>query len=237
MSDSARFDQAAAELARAIADNPVIRVVNFHSTPRARAGEYREQLAQLSKTFAPVTEDDLDRYLATGHWSKRKPGVIVAVYEGYRNGFDVMLPLLDEFGLVGWFFVIVGFLKTAPAEQLTFAAAHDIQMRTHEYTDGRHALSWSELRAIDRRHVVASHARSHVWVATLDAAGREGEIVGSQRDLQEQLGHPVRSFVSYGGPVYGANPETDQLIDAAGYQFVFSNLKIQRLRARTKPNA
>jgi hypothetical protein len=74
-------------------------------------------------------------------------------------------------------------------------------------------------------------------VATLDAAGREGEIVGSQRDLQEQLGHPVRSFVSYGGPVYGAHPDTDRLIDSAGYQFVFSNLKIQRLRARTKPNA
>jgi peptidoglycan/xylan/chitin deacetylase (PgdA/CDA1 family) len=217
-----------------IASHPVIRAVNFHNTSRAKTEEYRKQLARLSRDFSPVNETDLDRYLATGRWHKPKPGVVVAVYEGYRNGFDVLLPLLEEFGLVGWFMVITGFLKAPPAEQLAFAAAHDIGMATREYADDRHALSWTELREIDRRHVVGSHARSHVLLSSLDAAARENEIVGSQRDLQEQLGHPVRSFVSYGGPAYGGNPATDKLIDAAGYQFVFSNLKIQRIRAWSK---
>ena len=91
------FDQAAAKLAREMAANPMVRAVNFHSTPRGRAAEYRAQLATLSRDFAPVTEDDLDRYLATGHWDKPKPGIIVAIYEGYRNGYDVMRPLLEEF--------------------------------------------------------------------------------------------------------------------------------------------
>ena len=48
--------------------------------------------------------------------------------------------------------------------------------------------------------------------------------------FQENLGHPVRTFVSYGGPAYGAHAATDALITKAGYQFVFSNLRIQRLR-------
>ena len=89
----AKFDQAAAKLAREMAANPMVRAVNFHSTPRERAAEYRTQLAKLSHDFAPVTEDDLNRYLATGRWHKPKPGIIVAIYEGYRNGYDVMRPL------------------------------------------------------------------------------------------------------------------------------------------------
>lgn len=231
MNDVEAFNRSAAEFESALTSNPVIRAVNFHSTPRARVAEYREQLAKLSHAFSPVTEDDLDQYLAAGRWQKPKPGVIISVYEGYRNGFDVMLPLLEEFGLIGWFFIITGFLKTPPAGQLEYALSHSIDMATRDYPDGRYALSWDELRQLDRRHVVASHARNHVWIDTLDAAARESEVVGSQRDLTEQLGHPVRSFVSYGGPAYGAYASTDPLIDAAGYQFVFSNMRIQRLRA------
>lgn len=231
MNDADKFDRSAMDLEAALAANPVIRAVNFHSTPKSRIPEYREQLSKLSAAFSPVTEDDLDQYLATGRWLKPKPGVIISVYEGYRNGFDVMLPLLEEFGLVGWFFIITGFLKTPPSGQLMFATSHSIDMATQDYADGRYALSWDELRQIDRRHVVASHARNHVWIDTLDASARESEVIGSQQDLTEKLGHPVRSFVSYGGPAYGVYPSTDPLIDAAGYQFVFSNMKIQRLRA------
>ena len=233
MSDNRSFKESATVLGNLFSTNPVLRVVNFHSTPRSRDLEYREQIARLGKSFSAVTEADLDRYLATGQWHKAKPGVIPAIYEGYRNGYDVIVPLLEEFGLIGWFFVITDFLKTPPPEQLTFARAHDIGIETVEYPDGRYALSWNELREISRRHVVASHARSHVLLTALDQAARESEVLGSQHDFKEHLGRPVRTFVSYGGPEYGVYPATDKLIDQAGYQFVFSNLKIQRLREWT----
>lgn len=233
MSDDRSFMESAGALGNLFSTNPVLRVVNFHSTPRNREREYREQIARLGKSFAAVSEADLDRYLATGKWHNAKPGVIPAIYEGYRNGYDVMVPLLEEFGLIGWFFVITGFVKTLPPEQLAFARAHDIGIETLEYRDGRYAFSWDELREISRRHVVASHARSHVLLTSLDQAARESEVLGSQQDFQENLGRPVRTFVSYGGPEYGVHPATDKLIDQAGYQFVFSNLKIQRLREWT----
>jgi hypothetical protein len=233
MSDNSSFRESAAALGNLLSTNPVLRVVNFHSTPRSRYREYREQIVRLGKHFSAVSEADLDRYLATGQWHNAKPGVIPAIYEGYRNGYDVTVPLLEEFGLIGWFFVITDFVKTPPAEQLTFARAHDIGIERFEYPDGRYALSWNELREISRRHVVASHARSHVLLTSLAQAAQESEVVGSQHDFQEHLGRPVRTFVSYGGPEYGVHPATDKLIDQAGYQFVFSNLKIQRLREST----
>jgi peptidoglycan/xylan/chitin deacetylase (PgdA/CDA1 family) len=230
MSNPSGFKESAEEVAKAMATGPIIRAVNFHNTPRPRGAQYEKQIEGLSRSFSSVNENELDAYLATGQWSKAKPGVIIAVYEGYRNGYDVLLPLLDRYQLIGWFFVITGFVKAAPAEQFSFASSHEIDMQTREYADGRYAMSWDELRQIDRRHVVACHTRSHISLAPLDPQARENEILGAQRDFKENLGHAVRSFASFGGPPYGKNPESDRLMDRAGYQFLFSNLKIQRLR-------
>ncbi len=224
------FTERAANVGKLLATRPLIRAVNFHNTPRTRAAEYDRQLEHYSRHFAPVDEDDLDAYLSTGRWHKPKPGLIVTLYEGYRNHYDVFLPLLERHGLIGWFFVITGFIKSPAAEQVAFAAQHDITTVPNEYADGRHALSWSELREVDRAHVIASHARSHTRLSSLDPAALEGEVLGSQRDFQQYLGHPVRTFVSYSGPAYGEFVAADRLVDAAGYQFIISNFQIQRLR-------
>jgi len=225
------FEKAASSFADLMESRPLIRAVNFHNTPQARADHFAQQLEGYARRFSSVNEDELDAYLTTGVWTKPKPGLIIAVYEGYRNGFDVFLPLLDRHDFVGWFFVITDFVKTPPPGQFAFAAGHDIDMTTREYeSDGRYAMTWEELRIVARRHVIASHTRTHVSLAKLSSAERESEVLGAQRDLEKHLGQSARSFASLGGPAYGSDPATDRLIDRAGYQFIFSNLRIQRLR-------
>jgi peptidoglycan/xylan/chitin deacetylase (PgdA/CDA1 family) len=233
MSDTATFAQEAAKLERMFATHPVIRAVNFHSTSRAKAGQYDHELAQYSRFFSSVKQDEIDQYLVTGQWNKPKPGLIVSVYEGYRNGYDVLLPLLERHGFIGWFFVITGFIDAPVKDQLQFALGHDIDMLTREYPDGRYALTWDQLRELDKKHVIASHSRSHTQLSLLPSATREEEIIGAQQEFKKQLGHPVRAFASLTGPAYGENKLTDRLVAAAGYDFVFSNFRIQRIRAKT----
>jgi hypothetical protein len=233
MSDSPTFSEHAAKLERLYATRPLIRAVNFHSTSRAKADQYDRQLAHYSQAFSSVNQDELDDYLVTGKWHKSKPGLIVSIYEGYRNGYDVLLPLVERHGFVGWFFVITGFVNAPIKDQLQFALSHDIDMLTREYPDGRYAVSWDELRIVDRKHVIACHSRSHTELALLPPAVREEEIIGSQQEFKKHLGHPVRSFVSLLGPAYGENKLTDRLVAAAGYDFVFSNFRIQRIQAKT----
>ena len=230
MSANEGFRQRATEIAALLAAKPLIRAINFHNTSPQRAHIFGRQLEMCSKHFSSVTEDDLDQYLQTGKWHKTKPGVILAFYEGYRNGFDVVRPMLERYGLTGWFFVITGFVDAAPDEQLDYAMEHGIGIESREYSDGRYAMDWSELRELDRSHVVASHALSHEEIAAMSQNMREAEVLGSQQSFVKHLGHPVRTFVSRGGPAYGEHPETDRLIDAAGYRFVFSNFKVQRIR-------
>jgi len=227
------FARLAATVQSRFDTQPLVRAINFHNTAQANASAFERQLEHCARHFSTVAEDDLDRYLATGDWHKPKPGMLFAFYEGYRNNHDVIVPLLDRYGLTGWFFVITGFIDCPVEDQLGYAEPHDIGMSSREYPDGRYAMSWAELRDMDGRHVVASHALSHWDIAGMDPAGQRAEIVGSQASFIRHIGHPVRAFVSRGGPAYGGDPAMDALIDEAGYQFVVSGYRIQRLRDRT----
>lgn len=220
----------AGALVRALAAGAPLRAVNFHNTPAHRAAEYDRQLGELAERFAPATEDGLLEFLATGRWPTRRPGVVVALYNGYRNNFDVMRPLLERHGLIGWFFVVSGYSSCPAAGQLAFGAARNLATVPGEYGDRRYALSWDEVRELDRAgHVIASHTRSHSRVADGDAAALEAEIVGSQEDFRRELGRPVRAFAWLMGAAYGENPPADALVDRAGYEILFSNFRVQRL--------
>ena len=230
MNAPATFAGRVGELEKTFGTHPLVRAVNFHSTSRERAATYERQLEHYSRSFSSVNEDELRDYLTTGKWHKAKPGLIVSVFEGYRNSYEILTPLIEKHGFVGWYWVITGFIDTPVAQQLTYANHHDIDMLTHEYQDGRYALTWDELRKLDQRHVIACHTRSHTLLSGLDPAVRREEIIGSQAQFKKHLGHPARSFVSLTGPPYGENETTDGLVREAGFEFVFSNFRIQRIR-------
>ncbi|MBE7180233.1 MAG: polysaccharide deacetylase family protein [Terriglobus roseus] len=212
-------------------DRPLIRVVNYHNTPRSSADQFERELNQYSQAFTSVNEDDLRGYIQTGQWHKPKPGMIPVLYEGYRNGFDVIAPLLEKYGFVGWFFVITEFIKGPTPDQMTYAKHHHIGMQTREYPDGRYALSWEEIRELSKKHVIASHARNHEELSAMTEEARRAEIFGSQEDFRKNLGHPVLAFASLRGPSQNEHPEVDtaKLVVEAGYEFVFSNYEIQRV--------
>lgn len=220
--------------ADALARGPVLRVVNYHNTPRARAAQYDAEFAALAAQYAPVREDDLDRWLDSGRWPHDRPGVIPAFYNGYRNNFDVARPLLEKHGLVGWFFAVTAYSSCPPRDQPAFTATRTLATVPQDYDDPRSALSWDELRALDGPHVVASHTRNHTVVGMDDPARLEDEIVGAQDDFRRELGHPVRSFAWLFGGRYGDHPLADAAVDRAGYGFLFSNFNVQRLPGATR---
>ena len=217
------------QIVAAFRSSAPISVVNYHNTPAHRIDEYDRQLATLAERFAPTSQDDLAELFDTGSWPREKPGIIVALYNGYRNNFDVFRPLLDKHDLTGWFFVPSGYASCPIAEQVAFSQRQTLKLVREEYPDGRHAMNWDELRALDGRHVVASHTRNHARIAIDDAAGMEEEIVGAQHDFIANLGHPVRSFAWLLSGTHGQSPITDDCLMRARYEFLFSNFKIQRL--------
>lgn len=229
--NTASFAEVAKQQEALLRDRPLMRVVNYHNTPRIAVPQLQQELQRYSKDFSAVNEGDLRGYLETGEWHKPKPGLIPVVYEGYRNGYDTMAPLLEKYGFIGWFFIITEFIKDDVHDQITYAKGHHIGMQTREYPDGRYALSWAEIRQLSKKHVIANHARNHAELSGLTEEARRAEIFGSQEDFTKNLGHPARTFASLRGPAQNEHPEVDtaKLVVEAGFEFVFSNYRIQRV--------
>ncbi len=223
---------ALAQLVTGMAQSRTIRVVNFHATPRYREAEFRRQIEEYAQLFEPITPANFASAV-DGRWDHDRPGLIPAMFEGYRDNLDVMLPILEEFGFTGWFFVPSGFLNVPAHEQRTYAASHDLFLaELDEYPEERIALTWDEARDIVRRgHAFACHTRTHNKVEQDTPADvLHDEILVAKREMEAELQTPIDMFCWLEGAAVGVNPVADDLLRQAGFRYLVSNFKIQKLQ-------
>ncbi len=207
-------------------------VVNFHATPSYRADEYRRQFETYARAFTPMNEDDLEQVFA-GKATGQKPGLIPVLFEGFRDNLDVIIPILEEFGFTGWLFAPSYFLGVPAEQQREFAASHVLYpAEKDEYPGERIALTWDEARDIAARgHVFACHSRTHNEL--LRDSSEEmlvDEIVTAKAEMEQHLNKPVKTFCWLHGAPMQIHPHADQLMREAGYKYLFSNFKIQKLQ-------
>src|SRR5690554_237991 len=113
------------------------------------------------------------------------------LFEGFRDNFDVLLPILEEFRFCGWFFVPSYCLGVPAAEQREYAAAHTLHLASRdEYEVERVAITWDEARDIvGRGHRFACHSRHHSQVRPeTPLETLEDEIVIAKQEMERELG-------------------------------------------------
>ena len=226
-----------AQLIAGLANSRAVRVVNFHATPRYREREYRLQIAEFARRFEPITRDNFASAV-DGSWAGDRPGMMPVLFEGFRDNFDVMLPILEEHGFIGWLFVPPCFLTVPAHAQRAYAAAHVLhQPKRDEYPGERIALDWDEARAINARgHVIACHSRTHFELkpdTPLDIL--EDEIAVAKAEMERELGVEVDCFCWLRGAALGVNPDADRLLREVGYRYLFSSFQIQALQEHAIP--
>jgi peptidoglycan/xylan/chitin deacetylase (PgdA/CDA1 family) len=85
-------------------------------------------------------------------------------------------------------------------------------------------MTWDQVRALTRAGMdVESHGRRHRVLQTLDAAELEDEVTGSRRDLEAQLGRPIRAIAYPVGRRIARLSRIRAAITAAGYRIGLSN--------------
>jgi peptidoglycan/xylan/chitin deacetylase (PgdA/CDA1 family) len=171
--------------------------------------------------------------------------VIVNFFDGSRDNFEVAAPILERVGLIGWFFVVSGWVATPPEDQHSFAVRHSIQLPRDGRNwpaDGRLALSPGEVGALaEQGHVVASHTRHHAtaspeFAPDLSPEPLEREVAGSRRELERMAGREVRALAWREGTSLGTNARADQALSNADYEFLFTNHAVQQvIRRRDDP--
>lgn len=214
----------------AIEGGHLLRVVNYHNTPRSGLHSLRRELAQYAEKFRALTLADLDAFFATGVWPDDRPGFVPVFYEGYRNSYDVAGKVCDELGITGWFAVCTGFVDCPVEEQEIFARSHYIGLLEEELVGGRIAMTWEELGELSGSHVVFPHTASHDGIAdVVTDEDIEREIVEPKRKMEAATGTPAALWAWLHGSPYGASPRHDEAIRNAGYRYQVSNTMLHRI--------
>ena len=200
---------------------PHARAVNYHDVPPILADAFEKQLCFYAEHFTPVGLAEL-RDLLAGKWTSRRPGIILTFDDGLRSHADVVAPLLDQYGLPGWFMVPVDFVETEAGGQAGFAKQNSIQWAEGGFADERIAMTWDDLRRLDGPHVIGCHTRSHVRLnAGLTADDLRHEIAGAKRRLEQALGHEVVVFAWVGGEERSYSTAAARAIQEAGFELGF----------------
>jgi len=202
---------------------PFIRVVYYHDVQPAMADRFAGQLAVFAKRFIPATKADVERLLTQGVWSHERPGIVVTFDDGLRSHHEVVAPILEQFGLQGWFFVPVDLLTLAPAEQPAAADRHGVLHGCDTNSDPRVFLTTDQVAALAERHVVGCHTGTHVRLSRELTDGQlHMELDRAKQRLEAILcGRKVDSFSWVGGEEWAYSANAAKII-ATLFDYVFT---------------
>ena len=163
---------------------------------------------------------NLDRFFATGRWTKSRPGLIISFDDGLRSNFHTA-PLPARYGFTGSYIVAPVSVDTKPAEQAESAPSRLIIVDS-PYEDGRVTTSWEELRTLAQTHVICCHTATHMPMrADLSHEVLPQEIVESKKLLEERLGRPVDAFYWVGGQEHAYASQAARVIRQARCRYAF----------------
>ena len=141
--------------------------------------------------FVPIDEVDKGK-----HW------ICLTLDDGYRDNYDVALPLFKHLQVPFCVYVTSGFI--------------DNQQPIKWYPDQQLALSTDELRALDQEPLctIGAHTVSHPHLHELSIADQRLEIKESKQQLATLLEHPIVHF-SYPHGAY--NKQTVEICRELGF--------------------
>ncbi|WP_457093452.1 polysaccharide deacetylase family protein [Microvirga sp. P5_D2] len=202
-----------------------LRAVNYHATPRCWAQNLDRQFDFLSRHYISVGSDGL-RQVLSGQWNGDKPALIISFDDGLRSNFSVAAPLLEKYGLTGWFFLPVGLIETSTNDptlnQQSLAKLHRIRVPNEEGASEGLFMTWAEARDLGRRHILGCHSMTHARLhAGLGERTLTHEIIGAKALMEERLGQCIDTFCWVGGEEASYSQEAAALIVRAGYRYSF----------------
>ena len=191
-------DKRTLEMFRFLINNAYIRVVNYHNTNLRDIQQFEDEIAYYSKHFSSVSIADIDEFFETQQWTKEKPGLIPAVFEGFRSHYDIIAPILDRYDFKGWFYIPSFFMDVPVDEQWAYSVERKLDVTQPEmFPDKRIAMTWDEVRAIAARHEICCHTGNHFEITMKSSPeDMEREIVDSKRKLEEHLQMLPQQFLN-----------------------------------------
>lgn len=196
------------------------RSLHYHNTPLSRRNFYDKQLEYVKEHYEVWTPKDALAYLKTGIRGE-KPSVMIGAFDGYRNNYEVLFPLLEEKGMHGWFLLVTDFINTPAAEQEQVLTPYRMQWVPDEYPDNRYAMNWEEAARIGVNHTIVNHTSTHYLLSGRRKEEElQYEIRHADEMIKEKTGVKPEVFSWLGGGWMEKNARAAEILRENDYHFL-----------------
>lgn len=208
-----------ARLRSAIAGDRCVRALTYHrvgDVPKdafcVNRDDFEQQMRRLAETSRAVSQDDVEAFVA----KKRElpqasmPGgaCLVTLDDGNISNLTEALPILERYQVPAVCFVTPSLVGA------------DFDGLPERYMD------WDELRELDKSPLITigSHAYTHRSLGLMAIDEAQDEARRSKNELEDGLGHEVRSFAYPFGTRSDYSSATDRALADAGYHIAFNSM-------------
>ncbi|WP_089938040.1 polysaccharide deacetylase family protein [Candidatus Entotheonella palauensis] len=190
-----------------------VRVLMYHrfrSSPydpfSISVGAFEHQMAWLAEHGLAISLEEFGAFLS-GQRRLLRDAVLVTVDDGFRDLWQEAVPILKRYKI--------------PA--VAFITSSDVAAASGDGEEGEQRLCWEEICNLPEYGVaVGSHARDHVSLATLSRNQVFFQADQFRRDIEAHLQMPVVAFAYPYGTWADYNDMTEEVLDNAGYTYVFT---------------
>lgn len=92
-------------------------------------------------------------------------------------------------------------------------------------------MNGEEIKKLSEKHVICCHTGSHFEITPASSdEDMYREIVEAKKALEAYTEKPVDVFCWLAGEEYNYNTKSHQFLKEAGYKYVVSNLKIEKIK-------
>jgi peptidoglycan/xylan/chitin deacetylase (PgdA/CDA1 family) len=204
-----------------------IRIVNYHETFDHDIANIDAHFSFFHKHYSNVTQAEFQNFMKKGIWNKPKPGIIITFDDGFQSNYRNAKPILEKYGLTGWFCIVTDFVDhEPPSTQGQFMLNHSLGLPHINFdpdSDERQALNWTEINELlNDNHVIISHTKTHHRMTMEDSDNKlNQEIVLSKKRIEEKTGSSPEIFCWVGGESFTYTQKAMKAIANAGYNYSF----------------
>lgn len=198
-----------------------IRVVIYHSVSEKNRLYFEAHIKFYKKHYRIIDQDELKSFF-DGQLELNKQGLIITFDDGFRNNFEIAVPILEQYNIKGWFFIPSKILELRKDEQELFAKNN--RLGSDELSLNRLFMNSDEIIELSKKHIIGYHTYNHVRLPDDVSENKElllSEIIGGKEKLEKVISTNIKSFAWVGGEEKNYSYIANQMIIKSGFLFSF----------------
>ena len=170
-----------------------LNVLVFHKIVKDEVDEWADVKLSLFIQLLEVVKRNKQKIVSINGWTENNSGEIALSFDdGHSSDFDIVLPLLQEYGAQGTFFV------------------------TPNYVGKNGYMSWEQIKTLGEAGMeIGSHSLNHPYMTTLSTEQLLIELKDSKAQIERSIGKEV---VSFAYPFGDCSERTHKVVKEVGYK-------------------